>query len=181
MSRELEQIVRDARRAYRDSDAAGDVLDFIEERIAALTASPQAAPEGEWRMVPVEPTEAMLNVGTGGARGLKRALWQEMVSAAPSPSQGGQVTGWRMVDGVAVFSVKANTPGVSDQEFVRYDDYTTAASPQVKDGEAVPTGWYLRTGHGDSIHFGPKPPACLMPEAWRPFYAAPAAQGEGNG
>jgi hypothetical protein len=33
-----------------------------------------------------------------------------------------------------------------------------------------PFAWYLRTGHGDAIHFGTEPPQCAMRDAWKPLY-----------
>lgn len=48
--------------------------------------SAPAVPEG-WKLVPAEPTDEMLNVGVGGAQKLKRAVWLDMLAAAPSPEK----------------------------------------------------------------------------------------------
>lgn len=31
----------------------------------------------------------------------------------------------------------------------------------------------MRTGHGDRIHFGPKPPECVMRDEWKPLFGGP--------
>lgn len=40
-----------------------------------------------------------------------------------APADGGQITGWRNVDGVAVFTVASYSGITPNQEFVRHDDY----------------------------------------------------------
>ncbi|MEN5207989.1 hypothetical protein ABE493_07685 [Stenotrophomonas terrae] len=50
--------------------------------------------------------------------------WYAPVAAAPV--DGGQVTGWRNVDGIAVFTVASHSGIIPDQEFVRYDDHLAA-------------------------------------------------------
>jgi hypothetical protein len=62
----------------------------IESFIAAAGESQSAAPAG-MVLVPREPTEAMLSVGTGSAYGLKRAIWKAMIDATqiqPLPMYG---------------------------------------------------------------------------------------------
>lgn len=40
----------------------------------------------EWKLVPVEPTQAMLDAAWNPARGAK-SMWHDMLSAAPEPSE----------------------------------------------------------------------------------------------
>jgi len=69
-----------------------DYSKSIEGARAALSGSGSGwrVPDG-WKLVPVEPTEAMLAVGVGGASGVKLRLWQLMLAASPAaPQQGGE-------------------------------------------------------------------------------------------
>lgn len=48
----------------------------------------------------------------------------EMPRSPPAaPVEGGQITGWRNVDGMAVFTVASHSGITANQEFVRYDDH----------------------------------------------------------
>lgn len=47
---------------------------------------------------------------------------------AAAPTKGGQVIGWREVNGMIVFTVKAHSSLLPDQEFVRYDDHLAAVA-----------------------------------------------------
>ncbi|MBB3802010.1 hypothetical protein FHR47_002258 [Xanthomonas arboricola] len=49
--------------------------------------------------------------------------------ATRQPTQGGTLTGWRMIDGVRVFEVASHSGLVEPQQFVRYDDYIAACQP----------------------------------------------------
>jgi hypothetical protein len=55
---------------------------------AHATAEPTAVPEG-WKLVPIEPTEEMLNVYHGYHRSgkgyLDLSIWRDMIAAAPHP------------------------------------------------------------------------------------------------
>ncbi|WP_313171405.1 dATP/dGTP pyrophosphohydrolase domain-containing protein [Stenotrophomonas sp.] len=55
---------------------------------------------------------------------------------AAAPVEGGQITGWRNVDGMAVFAVASHSGITPNQEFVRYDDHlnslaSTPAAPGI--------------------------------------------------
>jgi hypothetical protein len=139
---EVERVIKVLRyAAHPQRSPHADALE------AALTASPQAAPEGE------PPTRGVPRSTIGPALDEADAAFADWLAHEMPP-------------GTIVSDARWWAPRIL--RAIR-----RLASPQVQGGEAVPTGWYLRTGHGDSIHFGPKPPACLMPEAWRPFYATP--------
>lgn len=52
---------------------------------------------------------------------------QSMLASVPAATvDGGQVTGWRNVNGMAVFTVASHSGITPDQEFVRYDDHLAA-------------------------------------------------------
>lgn len=59
----------------------------------------------------------------------------------------------------------------------RTDRMKTPPGPHAMTAQAgaVAFAWYLRTGHGDSIHFGTEPPECLLSHKWKPLYATPPA------
>jgi hypothetical protein len=58
-------------------------------QVARATEQPAAVPEG-WKLVPIEPTEEMLNVYHGYYRSgkgyLDLSIWRDMLAAAPQPS-----------------------------------------------------------------------------------------------
>lgn len=45
---------------------------------------------------------------------------------ASAPVEGGQITGWRNIDGMVVFSMKPHASILPDQDMVRYDDHLAA-------------------------------------------------------
>lgn len=49
-----------------------------------------------------------------------------------------------------------------------------APCPGVDAQAELPFAWYLRTGHGNAIHFGTEPPDCLLSHEWKPVYERPA-------
>lgn len=52
-----------------------------------------------------------------------------------------------------------------------------APCPGVDAQGELPFAWYLRTGHGNAIHFGTEPPDCLLSHEWKPVYERPAPTG----
>lgn len=58
------------------------------------------------------------------------SAWQ----AANAAREGGRINGWRMYDGIRVYSASAHASIVDDQQFVRYDDYLAALSAQPSPG-----------------------------------------------
>lgn len=70
-----------------------DPLD-IADRLAALSADNRAPVEDGWRLVPVEPTEAMVAFGYGERGNLHPAdSWARMLAAAPTPPTGSREDG----------------------------------------------------------------------------------------
>lgn len=58
---------------------------------------------------------------------LRHYLAENPVASTPSaPVEGGQITGWRNIDGMAVFSMKPHASILPDQDMVRYDDHLAA-------------------------------------------------------
>lgn len=65
---------------------------------------------------------------------LTSSMWSAW-QAASAAREGGRINGWRIVDGVLVFSASAHASIVDDQHYVRYDDYLSALAarqPEVK-------------------------------------------------
>lgn len=62
------------------------------------------------------------------------SAWQ----AANAAREGGRINGWRMYDGIRVYSASAHASIVDDQQFVRYDDYLAALSAQPSPGGQGP-------------------------------------------
>ncbi|WDW05991.1 hypothetical protein PWE35_09160 [Stenotrophomonas maltophilia] len=54
------------------------------------------------------------------------SAWQ----AANAAREGGRINGWRVVDGVRVYSAYAHASILDDQQYVRYEDYLAALSAQ---------------------------------------------------
>jgi hypothetical protein len=69
----------------REIDAQSDLP--IPAGVGSKSVGAQGVPEG-WRLVPVEPTEAMVDAGNDGAAPYMvnaRDLWAQMIQAAPTP------------------------------------------------------------------------------------------------
>lgn len=58
------------------------------------------------------------------------SAWQ----AANSAREGGRINGWKVVDGVRVYSAYAHASILDDQQYVRYEDYLAALSAQPSPG-----------------------------------------------
>jgi hypothetical protein len=56
--------------------------------------------------------------------------WQ----AANATSEGGRINGWRMIDGIQVYSASAHASILDDQQYVRHEDYLAALSAQPSPG-----------------------------------------------
>ncbi|WP_414616988.1 hypothetical protein [Stenotrophomonas muris] len=52
------------------------------------------------------------------------SAWQAAISAR----EGGRINGWRVIDGVRVYSAYAHASILDDQQYVRYEDYLAALS-----------------------------------------------------
>lgn len=59
------------------------------------------------------------------------SAWQ----AANAAREAGRINGWRIIDGVRVFSASAHASIVDDQQYVRYDDYLAALAARQPVGE----------------------------------------------
>lgn len=59
------------------------------------------------------------------------SAWQ----AANSAREGGRINGWKVVDGVRVYSAYAHASILDDQQYVRYEDYLAALSAQPSPGD----------------------------------------------
>jgi len=58
------------------------------------------------------------------------SAWQ----AANAAREGGRINGWRVIDGVRVYSAYAHASILDDQQYVRYEDYLAALSAQPSPG-----------------------------------------------
>ncbi|TFZ45653.1 hypothetical protein E5C33_09260 [Stenotrophomonas maltophilia] len=56
--------------------------------------------------------------------------WQ----AANATREGGRINGWRMIDGIQVYSASAHASILDDQQYVRHEDYLAALSAQPSPG-----------------------------------------------
>ncbi|KUJ02406.1 hypothetical protein AR275_32290 [Stenotrophomonas maltophilia] len=61
------------------------------------------------------------------------SAWQ----AANAAREGGRINGWRVIDGVRVYSAYAHASILDDQQYVRYEDYLAALSAQPSPGGQV--------------------------------------------
>ncbi len=69
-----------------EMDRRGKIIEDLEARITALTASLSGQPEG-WVLVPREPTERMIDEGVEASRRQSvSTIYRAMLSAAPSPA-----------------------------------------------------------------------------------------------
>ena len=71
-----------------DLTTIGMVWDFLESALRSLAASATQVPQG-WKLVPVEPTEEMLNAGISARRdmGATEDVFAAMVAASPPTPQ----------------------------------------------------------------------------------------------
>lgn len=58
------------------------------------------------------------------------SAWQ----AANAAREGGRINGWRVIDGIRVYSAYAHASILDDQQYVRYEDYLAALSAQPSPG-----------------------------------------------
>ena len=85
-------LLAEARRQYCDSDAAGDVLAWLDERVLDVDhVASVAVPEG-WRLVPVEASSEMLDAAIDAFVDFSGedevdAVWASMLAAAPRSSR----------------------------------------------------------------------------------------------
>jgi hypothetical protein len=85
-------------------------------RVDLATPRPEHSEAGDgWRLVPVEPTEAMLNNGASAHPETRRSIWKAMLEAAPYQPKTGE--GWNATIEAAAMLAQEYADGLVDNEW----------------------------------------------------------------